>query len=139
MSITQDTGHGRVYDIPALDDIGSNYDDWKFRISTVLKLRGLFGIVKGTEKCPPEVAMDPKDQVTVTAANDRWQTRNYQALAEIILTLKKEPLRNVKRYQLASEIWDYLEDHYEGKGQHTMAWLLGDVFRTTLVDTVPME
>ena len=71
MNTTQDTGHGRAYDIPALDDIRSNYDDWKFRISTVLKLRGLFGIVKGTEKCPPEVATDPKDQVTVTAAYDR--------------------------------------------------------------------
>ena len=139
MNTTQDTGHGRAYDIPALDDIGSNYDDWKFRISTVLKLRGLFGIVKGTEKCPPEVATDPKDQVTVTATYDRWQTRNHQALAEITLTLKQEPLRNVKRYQLASEIWDYLEEHYEGRGQHTMARLLGDVFRATLVDTVPIE
>jgi len=59
---------------------------------TILKFRGLFGIVKGTEKCPPEVAMDPKDQVTVTAAYDRWQTRNHQALAEITLTWKKEPL-----------------------------------------------
>jgi len=106
---------------------------------TVLKLRGLFGIVKGTEKCPLEVAMDPKDQVTITTTYDRWQTRNHQALVEITLTLKKEPLRNVKRYQLASEIWNYLEDHYEGRGQYTIAWLLGGIFRTTLVDTVPME
>jgi len=139
MNTTQDIGHGRIYDIPALDDIGSNYDDWKYRISTVLKLRGLFGIVKGTEKCPPEAATDPKDQVTVTAAYNRWQTRNHQALAEITLTLKKEPLQIIKRYQLTLEIWDYLEDHYKGRGQHTMAWLLGDIFRTTLVDTVPME
>jgi len=58
---------------------------------------------------------------------------------EITLILKKEPLQNVKRYQLVSEIWDYLKDYYEGRRQHTMAWLLGDVFRTTLVDTVPME
>jgi len=106
---------------------------------TVLKLRSLFGIVKGTEKCPLEVVTDPKDQVTVTAAYDKWQTRNHQALAEITLTLKKEPLQNVKRYQLTLEIWDYLEDHYEGRGQHTMAQLLGDVFRTTLVKMVPME
>jgi len=92
MSTTQDTRYGRVYDIPALDNIESNYDDWKYRILTILKLRGLFGIVKGTEKYPPEVATDPKDQITVTATYDKWQTRNYQALAEITLTLKKEPL-----------------------------------------------
>ena len=77
--------------------------------------------------------------VTRIGYTTRWQTRNHQALAEITLTLKKEPLRNVKRYQLASEIWNYLEDYYEGRGQHTMARLLGDVFRTTLVDMVPME
>ena len=71
MNTTQDTGHGRTYDIPALDDIGSNYDDWKYRILTVLKLKGLFGIVKGIERCLPEVATDPKDQVTVTAAYNR--------------------------------------------------------------------
>ena len=29
--------------------------------------------------------------------------------------------------------------NYEGRGQHTIAWLLGDVFRTTFVDTVSME
>jgi len=61
MSSNQETSHNRVYDIPALDDTGSNYDDWKYRITTVLKLRGLIGIVKGTERCPPEVATDPKD------------------------------------------------------------------------------
>jgi len=81
-----------------LDDIGSNYNDWKYRISTVLKLRGLFGIEKRTEKCLLEVAKNPKDQVTITAAYNRWQTRNHQALVEITLTLKKEPLQNVKRY-----------------------------------------
>ena len=52
----------------------------------------LIGIVKGTERCLPEVATDPKDQVTITATFEKWQTRNHQALAEIILTLKKEPL-----------------------------------------------
>jgi len=104
MSATQDTGHSRVYDIPVLDGIGSNYDDWRYRISTILKLKGLFGIVKETDKCLPEVAMDPKDQITVTAAYDRWQRRNHQALVEITLALKKKPLQNVKRYQLVSEI-----------------------------------
>ena len=53
MSGNPDPGSHRAYDIPFLDDTGSNYDDWKFRISTVLRLRGLMGIVKGEEKCPP--------------------------------------------------------------------------------------
>ena len=71
MNTTQDTGHNRVYDILALDNIGSNYNDWKYRISTILKLRDLFGIVKGIEKCLLEIAIDPKDQVTVTTTYNR--------------------------------------------------------------------
>ena len=139
MSGNPDPGSHRAYDIPFLDDTGSNYDDWKFRISTVLRLRGLMGIVKGEEKCPPQEAENPKDQDAVTATYEKWQTCNHQALAEITLTLRKEPLKAVKRYLLASEIWDSLEDQYKGKSQYTMAELLGDIFRTTFVDTISME
>ena len=38
-----------VYDIPHLDNTGSNYYDWKYRVLTVLHLRGLTGIAEGTE------------------------------------------------------------------------------------------
>jgi len=139
MNASTDPGSHRTYDIPFLEDTGSNYDDWKFRISTVLRLRGLMEIVLGVEKCPPEMATDSKDQDTVTVLYDKWQTRNHQALAEITLTLRKEPLKYVKRHLLALEIWEALEDHYERRSQHTMAELLGDIFRTTFVDMVPME
>jgi len=105
----------------------------------VLRLRGLMEIVLGVEKCPLEIATDSKDQDTVTVLYDKWQTQNHQALAEITLTLRKEPLKYVKRHLLALEIWEALEDCYEGKSQHTMAELLGDIFRTTFVDMVPME
>jgi len=39
----------RMYDIPHLDNTGSNYHDWKYKVSTVLYLRGLSGIAEGTE------------------------------------------------------------------------------------------
>ena len=62
----------------------------------VLRLRGLMEIVLGVEKCPLEIATDSKDQDTVTVLYDKWQTQNHQALAEITLTLRKEPLKYVK-------------------------------------------
>jgi len=43
------SGH---YNIPLLDNNRSNYDDWKFRVSALLKMKGLIGIMRGTEKCP---------------------------------------------------------------------------------------
>ena len=47
------------------------------------------GIARGTEKCPPQTAEDPKDQDAVTAAFDRWHARNDEAFGEIIMTVKK--------------------------------------------------
>jgi len=105
-----DPGSGSShYNIPLLDNNGSNYDDWKFRVSVLLKMKGLMGIVKGTEKCPSEKATDPKDQVAVTATFDKWHAQNNQAFVEIIMMLKKEPSRKIRQFKLASEVWNYLE------------------------------
>ena len=61
-------------------------------------------IVKETEKYLPKTAEDSKDQAAVTAAFDRWNVRNYQALGEIILMLKKELSRSVRHFELATEV-----------------------------------
>ena len=59
------------YNIPLLDKNGSNYDNWKFRVFALLKIKGLMEIVRGIEKCPPEKATDPKDQVAVRATGHK--------------------------------------------------------------------
>ena len=74
------SGH---YNSLLLDNNGSNYDNWKFRVSTLLKMKGLMGIVRETEKCPPEKAIDPKDQVAVTAAFNKWHTWNDQTCYDL--------------------------------------------------------
>jgi len=55
------------------------------------------------------------------------------------MNLSQELLSTVILYTLASEVWDYLEEHYEGKRQYIMVQLLGDIFRCTFLDTVSME
>ena len=72
------------------------------------------GIVRGTEKCSPEKATDPKDQVAVTTAFDKWHAWNDQAFVEIVMTLKKELSRKIRQFELASEVWNYLESFYQG-------------------------
>jgi len=122
-----------------LDNNGSNYNDWKFRISALLKIKGLMGIVRGTEKCSPEKATDPKDQVAVTTAFDKWHAWNDQAFVEIVMTLKKELSRKIRQFELASEVWNYLESFYQGKSQHKVAQLFVDIFKEHFIDTISME
>jgi len=55
------------------------------------------------------------------------------------MNLSQESLSAVILYTLASEVWNYLEERYEGKGQYMIVQLLGDIFRYTFLDTVPME
>jgi len=100
-----DPGSGSgYYNILLLDNNGSNYGNWKFRVSAILKIKGLMRIVRGTEKCPPEKATDPKNQVAITAAFDKWHAWNDQAFVEITMTLKKEPSRKIRQFELASEV-----------------------------------
>jgi len=122
-----------------LDNNGSNYNDWKFRISALLKIKGLMGIVRGTEKCSPKKATDPKDQVAVTTAFDKWHAWNDQAFVEIVMTLKKELSRKIRQFELASEVWNYLESFYQGKSQHKVAQLFVDIFKGHFIDTISME
>ncbi|KAG1866474.1 hypothetical protein C8R48DRAFT_564770, partial [Suillus tomentosus] len=42
----------RLYDIPSLENDGSNFQLWKYRVELILDLRGLWGIVEGSEKMP---------------------------------------------------------------------------------------
>jgi len=55
------------------------------------------------------------------------------------MNLSQELLSTVILYTLASEVWDYLEEHYKGKRQYIMVQLLRDIFRYTFLDTVSME
>lgn len=96
-------------------------------------------IVKGTEKCPPEIAADLKDQVTITVTFDKWQVQNDQAFEKIIITLKKELSRKIRCFELVSEVQNHLESCYQGKGQYTMAYLFVDIFKGYFVNTISME
>jgi len=69
MSYNSRSGHG--YNISPLDNNRSNYEDWKFKVSALLRMKSLMGIARGTEKCSSQTAKDPKDQDAVTAAFDR--------------------------------------------------------------------
>lgn len=118
----------RLFDIPALEDDGSNFSFWKFRVNMILELRGLWGIVSGSEKKP-----------TDTTKLADWLARDHEARAQISLMLKDEPLNGVLFAKTAQEAWESLVARYEGKGEQKMAYLIDELFHGTLSDDSPLS
>ena len=80
-------GHPRMFDIPFLDDDGSNFAFWKFRVHMVLELCDLWDFVNSTSTKP-----DPSADA---ATHAEWTYKDHEARAQITLTLKDEPLNSV--------------------------------------------
>ncbi|PSR73941.1 hypothetical protein PHLCEN_2v10248 [Hermanssonia centrifuga] len=123
----------RLFDISSLENNGSNYSTWKFRVKTILKIRSLMPIVNGTEACPSPSKDDPKTKEITS-----WNTRDHKAKAQITLTLRDELLNGVMYAKTSKEVWDRLKDWYEGKGKQTIAYLITELFRGTLDDKSPL-
>ena len=120
-----------MYDIPFLDDDGGNFAFWRFRMRMVLELQELWGLVDGSEVKP-----DPNKDA---AAYAKWAYKDWEARAQITLTLKDEPLDLVLFVTTAKECWDKLSVRYGGKGEQNIIYLIDEVFRSTLSDTGPLE
>jgi hypothetical protein len=119
-----------LYDVPLLKNDGSNFQTWKHRTKLVLQSRGLMGIVEGTEKEP--AAMDP-------GAVLDWKTRELDARVQIQLTLEEEQLSGVMSAITAKDTWDRILRRLQGEGKHSIALIIGELFRNTLSDETPLE
>ncbi|TFY53550.1 hypothetical protein EVJ58_g9393 [Rhodofomes roseus] len=124
------SGSTRLYDIQSLEDDGSNFQTWKYRVTKVLQVRGLWTVVSGEETDPG--VSQPLD-------HSDWLRRDQEAHAQITLTLKDEPLNGVIHTATAKEAWDKLNVRYEGAGKQHIAYLISELFRNTLTDESPLE
>ena len=124
-------GTSRLYDVPSLEDDGTNFQMWKFHVWMVLGVRGLWKVVTGDEAQP--------DEVTHPAEHEDWLSKDREALAQITLTLKDEPLSGVLYTTTSAEAWKKLSERYEGKGKQSIAYLISELFRNTLSDDESME
>ena len=120
----------RLYDVPQLENDGNNYYSWKLRVAMILEVRGLKGLIDGTDPRPGS------DDITQLLS---WLERDREARAQILLTLKDEPLSGIVFETTATEIWKKLQDRYEGKGLHSVARLIGELFQKSLSDEKPLE
>ena len=133
----QISGSNRLYDIPYLENNGTNFQTWKYRICTVLRLRGLMKIVDGITKRP--ILIRNADKSTNQSDIDNWDHHDMEAQAQLTLTLKDEPLSGVLHATSATDVWDKLNRRYEGKGQNTIAYLIKEIFRASFSDEMPIE
>jgi len=125
------SGSSHLYDIPSLDNDGTNFHMWKFQVQTVLGVRHLWSIVSGE---------DPKlDAATQPDEFEEWLAKDKEAHAQLMLTLKDEPLSRVLYSTTSPEVWKKLSERYEGCGKQSIAYLISKLFWSTLSDDTAME
>jgi len=86
-------GSNKLYDVPYLEENGSNFAFWKFRVELVLQLRNLWSLIDGTDKAPAEGSPNYAD----------WAYQDHEAHTQIVLTLSDELLNTIFQVQTAKE------------------------------------
>jgi hypothetical protein len=130
-STTTSKGSLCLYDLPHLENDGSNYAFWKIRTQAVLELQDLWDIVTGTIAQPDSSATADK--------KSNWAKKDREAHAQIILTLKDEPLSTVATSTSTKTHWEKLSVCYEGKGEQQIIHLIDEVFQGMLSDSKPLQ
>jgi len=124
-------GSSRLYDVPSLENDRMNFQMWKFRVRMVLGIQGLWNIVSGDEAQP--------DEMTHPIKSEEWLLKDQEAHTQITLTLKDKPLSGVLYTTTSAEAWRKLSERYEGKGKQSIAYLISELFHSTLSDDESME
>lgn len=85
---------------------GPNYATWKVQCRMALMKEGLWGIVNGTEKAPPEEEADKYS---------KFVTKRDRALALVVLSVDPSLLYLLGDPQDPVEVWKKLSDHFQKK------------------------
>jgi len=125
------SGLSHLYDIPSLDNAGTNFHMWKFCVQTVLGVRHLWSVVSG-EDLKLDTAMQPDEF-------EEWLAKDKEAHAQLTLTLKDEPLSGVLYSTTSAEVWKKLSEQYEGHRKQSIVYLISELFWITLSDDTAME
>ena len=120
----------QLYDISHLENDGSNYAYWKIQLQAILEMQDLWEIIDGSKPKPTATDSDRAD----------WDKQDRAARAQIVLTLKQEPLSVIAHTSTTAKThWDKLSVRYEGKGEQRMLHLIDEIFRSTLSESEPLQ
>jgi hypothetical protein len=126
----------KAYDIPLLKDDRSNYTAWKFCQTTVLRLRGLYGVANGTEHMPGALTdTEMRDEVKVQERAreiEKWSRRDQEAHAQITLAMEDGTLADMVETTTAHEAWMCVIERWEGKGMQSLSFLYQQLTTTKI-------
>ena len=87
-----------------------NYSIWSFKIEVILKSRGLWPLVNGTEVAPPPEDSEPK-------ALERWEMRDACARLQFLINIRDRWVWIFQQATTAKEIWTALQEHFRPESQ----------------------
>ena len=119
------------FDLPLLNDDGSNYNLWSRTLTLVLRKHGFWPIVNGSKTAP--------DASTNASAYNEWSLKDQEATLTILLALREVGQQCIYGAQTAKECWDTLKTRYSSSGDWRTAFLLEQVLHVTLTDTEPLQ
>ena len=103
---------------------------WKIQLQAILEMQDLWETVDGSK---PQPAATDSDRAN-------WDKQNHAAHAQIVLTLKQEPLNVIAHTSTTAKThWDKLSVCYEGKGEQRMLHLIDEIFQSTLSKSGPLQ
>jgi gag-polypeptide of LTR copia-type len=85
-----------------------NFSLWSYKIEVILKSRGLWRLVDGTEVTPPPEG---------SAALERWEMRDACARLQFLINIRDRWLWIFKQATTAREIWTALQEHFRPESQ----------------------
>ncbi|CCO37246.1 hypothetical protein BN14_11401 [Rhizoctonia solani AG-1 IB] len=126
----------KTYEIPLLKDDGSNYTAWKFRQTTVLRMRKLLSIATGAEPAPVALTTEEaKDSAKVSEQVERmakWKQRDDKAFSQITLNMEDGVMNNIVDTTSANEAWTRIVERWEGKGMQSLSFLYQQLMSTKI-------
>jgi hypothetical protein len=102
------------YDIPPLEQDGSNFAVWQFHIRVVLRSYKLLTVLVNPRPHP----------LTFPAEAAAWDEKDQQAFSLIALSLTGELAHLIFHVQTAKDCLDCLAACFEGRGSHKLSQLM---------------
>lgn len=97
-----------------------NFDTWKIQMEALLTKNDAWEYVSGEIVKPELIAGDAASQ----AAMNTWNKNDRKAKSDIILSISRSELKQIKNCTTSKETWDKLHSIYESKGPARKATLL---------------
>ncbi|KAA8538352.1 hypothetical protein F0562_027825 [Nyssa sinensis] len=103
----------------------TNYLLWVSELTPVLRSLDLFGIVDGSELCPPKFILESegKEPTTINAGFTLWQPKDQYLLSWLNATLSETVLSSVYGLTTSRQVWTLLASRFASQSKSRVAYL----------------